>query len=91
MAPLHHVDVTSAGFDPVHMTATIPMEIFLFMSDNYVGSDKVCRRMHDQRKRLEMALVKSGQSKLKNDIYPNLAALGVGREAVDYARRTEDE
>ncbi len=101
VAPPHHVNyfdvdslqglVKSSGFDLMHVTATFPMELFLLMGDNYVGNDEVGRRMHERRKRLEMALAKGGQSKLKNDIYANFAALGVGREAVVYARRTEDE
>lgn len=100
VAPPHHVNyfdvnslrelVASTGFDPVHVTATFPMEVFLLMGDNYVGNDEVGRRMHQRRKRLELAMARGGQSKLKNDIYAHFAALGVGREAVVYARRTDD-
>lgn len=101
IAPPHHVNyfdvrslealIASAGFEPVHVTTTFPMELFLLMGDNYIGNDEVGRRMHARRKHLEIAMAKGGQSKLKNDIYAHFATLGVGREAVVYARRTNDE
>lgn len=100
VAPPHHVnyfDATSletlvrgAGFETLHGTSTFPMELFLLMGDNYVGNDEVGRAMHARRKHLEVTLERAGKSELKQEIYRRLAELGLGREAVIYARRSED-
>jgi SAM-dependent methyltransferase len=97
VAPPHHVNyfdvaslrdfVASVGFAPVHVTSTFPIEMFLLMGDNYIGDDEVGRRAHKRRMAMEHALAGGGGAKLKSDWYAAMAKLGLGREAVVYARR----
>jgi SAM-dependent methyltransferase len=75
------------GFDPRLREATYPMEWFLLQGVDYVGRDDVGRQCHGQRMALEMSLERSGLSHLRRGFRRWLAAQGVGREAVVYARR----
>lgn len=100
IVPEHHINYFSfaslrqlmekQGFEVVYETATFPMELFLLMGDNYIGSDKLGRECHTKRMRMEMLLDKAGEGQLKEDIYSALAKLNIGREIVMYARKTQE-
>lgn len=99
VAPRHHLNyfnfdslrhlLKKAGFEVVRETSTFPMELFLLMGDNYIGSDELGRICHGKRKRAEMLLEKSGLGSMKSELYDQFAALGIGREVVTYARKTK--
>lgn len=98
VAPPHHVNyfdlasleraVERAGFIVESSTTTFPIDLFLLFGDNYVGNDPLGRAVHGKRKRMEKALLRVDPA-LKRDLYKAFASVGVGREAVAYARRVE--
>lgn len=98
VAPPHHINyfdpsslaelVGRKGFTVLHQSTTFPLELFLLMGDNYVGSNPVGRTIHSKRKRMELNLSRAGANGLKLQIYSKLAELGIGRELILYARKT---
>lgn len=97
VAPPHHINyfdfdtlqslLRSEGFVIEKTEATFPIDLFLLMGDNYVGQDVLGRNCHQKRMQFEKNLRAAGQSNLKRKLYESLAKLGLGREAVVYARR----
>ncbi len=97
LAPPHHINYFSfttlkgllerTGFEVVHHTAMFPMDFFLLMGENYVGDDKVGRRCHRMRKRLDILLSASELEGFRKALYNLMATYGVGREVVMYARK----
>jgi SAM-dependent methyltransferase len=75
------------GFTPLRRTATYPMEWFLLQGVDYIGRDDVGRRCHAERMALESTLEAAGLGALRQSFGRWLAAEGIGREAVVYARR----
>lgn len=98
VAPPHHINyfnysslenlLTDTGFEVVYKSCSFPMELFLMMGDNYVGNDPLGRECHAKRKRLERFLWESGLNDLKQGLYEYMAGLGVGREIIMVARKT---
>jgi SAM-dependent methyltransferase len=96
IVPPHHINyfnarslerlLVNSGFEVVMQTATFPIDAFLLMGDNYVGNDKLGRRVHQKRKTFEINLAKAGMSRLKRDLYSAMARLGIGREIEILAR-----
>jgi SAM-dependent methyltransferase len=74
------------GFAVVQEDATFPMELFLLMGEHYVGDDAVGRGCHRKRMALEERLAASGRNDLRRRASRALAASGLGREAIVYAR-----
>ncbi|MHC1713406.1 MAG: class I SAM-dependent methyltransferase [Solidesulfovibrio sp.] len=99
IAPPHHLNyfttqsivalITRAGFTPLSVQGSFPMEFFLLMGENYVGDGPLGRACHAKRKAFETAMAAAGLSELKTKLYEQLAALGLGRTTQILARRNE--
>lgn len=99
LAPPHHINYFSfdslssvmerCGFEPIARTTSFPMEMFLLMGHNYVGSDKLGRELHGERKLFDLAFEDAGMHKTLAGFYRSLAAEGMGREAIVIAKRKE--
>ncbi len=97
VAPSHHLnyfdfDTLSAlldaqGFDVVAKETNFPMELFLLMGDNYVGSDAIGRALHAKRKRFDLAFTQAGRDGARRAFYRALAQAGLGRLAIVTARK----
>ena len=96
VAPPHHINYfdfdslerlfARAGFEVVNRNVTFPIDLFLLMGTNYIGSDDVGRKCHKQRMTLEKNLQAAGLTELKNRWYQSMGALGIGREVILYGR-----
>jgi 2-polyprenyl-3-methyl-5-hydroxy-6-metoxy-1,4-benzoquinol methylase len=75
------------GFEVLHQESTFPIDIFLLMGENYIGSDAIGRECHGKRMRLEINLFQSGAAELMASLYSKLSELDLGREIVMIARR----
>ncbi len=78
------------GFDILFTTTTFPIELFLLMGDNYVNDKKMGRKMHNKRKNLEFAFLKTGNEELRRKIYKSFSELKIGREFVIIARLSKN-
>ncbi|MCF8076618.1 MAG: class I SAM-dependent methyltransferase [Desulfotignum sp.] len=97
VAPPHHINyfdfsslrklLERCGFEIVHQEASFPMDMFLLMGENYVGNDALGRECHEKRKRFEMNFIKAEFRELKQALYKNLSNLGLGREAIFFAKK----
>jgi SAM-dependent methyltransferase len=97
VAPPYHVNYfdfaslrrlcARSGFAVVRETTNFPMEVFLLMGEHYVGDEAVGRACHRKRMRLEERLAAAGRNDLRRTLYAALAAAGLGREAIVFARR----
>ncbi len=97
VAPPHHLNyfsadslrclLTGCGFTVIAQSATFPMELFLLMGENYVGDDALGRACHGKRKAFETALRRAGEGGRLAGLYESLAAQGLGREIVLFARK----
>jgi SAM-dependent methyltransferase len=74
------------GFAVVQEDTTFPMELFLLMGEHYVGDDTIGRACHRKRMALEERLAAAGMNGLRRQASRALAAVGLGREAIVYAR-----
>jgi len=79
-----------SGFDTLRREATFPLELFLLMGEDYVGNESVGLACHERRMRMESQLCQGGAAELLEALYADLARRGLGREAIIYARRTND-
>jgi SAM-dependent methyltransferase len=96
VAPPYHVNYfdfaalarlcARVGLVVARTDTNFPMEAFLLMGDHYVGDETVGRACHARRMRLERRLADAGQDGLRRRLYAALAAAGLGREAIVYAR-----
>jgi len=97
VSPPHHINyfsydslgrlLTRNGFDIVSGTTTFPIDMFLLMGDNYVGSDETGRECHRRRMDFERNLIRAGKSELLEEIYTAFSKLGLGRELLVIARK----
>jgi SAM-dependent methyltransferase len=78
----------SAGFQVLRRAATFPLELFLLMGEDYVGNEAVGLACHERRMLMERRFNDSGAGDLLDAIYADLAARGIGREMVVYARKS---
>lgn len=76
--------LSANGFEVVSRNATFPMEWFLLMGDDYVGSEEVGLRCHQKRMRFEIALERLD---LRRSLHAYLAEQGLGREAIVHGRK----
>lgn len=72
--------ITDAGFEIYERSAMYPMETFLMMGLDYTKSEGIGRLCHHQRMLFDMGM----ESKQRRRFYKELAAQGLGREAVIY-------
>jgi SAM-dependent methyltransferase len=77
-----------SGFEILRREATFPLELFLLMGDDYVGNDAVGLACHQRRMRMEQRLCDARADSLLGTLYTDLAARGLGREIIVYARKT---
>lgn len=99
VAPPHHLNyfdrasltglVKRAGFEVSRTESTFPIDIFLLMGINYIGSDDLGRYSHGLRKNLEINLLTNGDEgkALFKELQNAFANLGLGRELVLLARK----
>jgi SAM-dependent methyltransferase len=97
VAPPHHINyfdfnslsslVARCGFEVVHKESTFPIDMFLLMGDNYIGSDEVGRACHSKRMNFEKAMSQSGSGGVLTGLYSAFAQQGIGREVVIYAKK----
>jgi 2-polyprenyl-3-methyl-5-hydroxy-6-metoxy-1,4-benzoquinol methylase len=78
---LSHV-VSTAGFRIAERGTSFPMELFLLMGLDYTANPELGLACHNQRKRFDLALEKSGLRETRRSFYRALAEAGIGREAV---------
>jgi 2-polyprenyl-3-methyl-5-hydroxy-6-metoxy-1,4-benzoquinol methylase len=98
VAPPHHLNyfdfdsleglLASEGLEPVRRETTFPIDLFLLMGEDYTTDDSLGRACHRRRMEMESALHESGRGGLLQDLYDSFAALGIGRHAIVYARRS---
>lgn len=98
VAPPYHVNYFTfrslrrtlgrCDLEVVREDTNFPMELFLLMGEHYVGDETVGRACHQKRMLLEQRLAAAGLNGLRRQLYATLAAAGVGREAIVYARAT---
>ena len=69
----------SMGFEPISITTTFPMELFLLMGENYVGDESIGKSCHDKVKKFEFAFEKGGKSPFRHDLYQSFTNLKIGR------------
>lgn len=101
VAPPHHINyfdfeslqrlLRSEGYAIERAEATFPIDLFLLMGDDYTANDALGRECHRRRMRFEQTLAAAGRSALKRDLYATLARHGIGREAVVYARKLNED
>ncbi len=82
-----HALVRRCGFSVGHVTATFPMELFVFMGLDYVNNPDVGRTAHAMRKRMELMLERLGLGDARRELYRALGLRGVGRDIVMLARK----
>jgi hypothetical protein len=68
-----------------HEEASFPMEMFLLMGQNYVGTRELGRTCHESRMAFEANLRRTGHSDALSAFYQALAAAGLGRQVIAYA------
>jgi 2-polyprenyl-3-methyl-5-hydroxy-6-metoxy-1,4-benzoquinol methylase len=97
VAPPHHINyfdfssirklLEKNKFKVFLEEGTFPIDMFLLMGDNYIGNDKLGRKCHGKRKRLELSLAKAGHNDMKRKLYQACADIGIGRNLVMYGRK----
>jgi len=75
-----------SGFEVVYETCMFPIDIFLLMGDHYVGDDVLGKASHERRKKMELAFQETGNLNVLNQLYEEMAKIGIGRELVFYSR-----
>jgi 2-polyprenyl-3-methyl-5-hydroxy-6-metoxy-1,4-benzoquinol methylase len=75
------------GFKIILKESTFPLEIFLLMGHDYIGNDKIGKKKHRERMKLEINLKNGGLNIIKRKIYQYFAELGIGRTAIIYAKK----
>jgi len=75
------------GFEVLHKESDFPVEFFVLMGENYIGNEKVGKRIHKKRCVLEENLESAGLNNLKRSIYKHFASLNIGRSVLMYARK----
>ena len=57
------------------------------MGLNYVKDPEIGKKIHNMRVKFELSLIKSGNSKLLQDLYSSYATLNIGREVYIVAKK----
>ena len=97
IAPPEHINYFSmkslqnlfkkTGFKPFYAESTFPLELFLLFGFDYIGNDKVGKKIHSMRINLEKILHSTGNNLMKRDLYNYFATKGLGREIIVYAKK----
>ena len=75
------------GFQILLKESTFPLELFLLMGINYIGNDKVGKKIHKNRIKMEMNFKNGDGVDLKRQIYQYFAKIGIGRTSIIYAKK----
>lgn len=76
-------------FSIERVTSTFPIDLFLLMDLNYIGNTELGKYCHSLRMNFEKNLMKSDHFNLLEQFYERLAQIGLGREAIVIARKTD--
>jgi SAM-dependent methyltransferase len=97
VSPPHHINyfnfnstqqlLKKIGFEIIQRQSTFPLESFLLMGLNYVKDPEIGKKIHKMRVKFELSLIKSGNSKLLQDLYTSYANLNIGREVYIVAKK----
>ena len=100
VVPDHHVNYfdskslnklfSNLRLNVIYETTSFPLELFLFMGDDYIGNDKIGRNIHKKRMTMEKHFSDAGENGFKRRIYNKLAEFGLGREITIIAKRKLD-
>ena len=95
IAPPHHLNyfdkeslsklLDRCGFEVVHNETTFPIDMFLLMSENYIGNDDLGRSSHTKRMNFDVNMAKNPT--LNARLKKAFADLDLGRELVMLARK----
>ena len=77
--------VEGSAMRVAHEEASFPMELFLLMGQNYVGTQEIGRACHQSRMAFEANLRQTGHADALSSFYQALAAAGLGRQVIAYA------
>jgi len=90
VVPRHHINYFDSkslnglfarvGIQSVYETTSFPLELFMFMGEDYVGDNVVGKSIHKKRMLLESHFNNSNNNSLKRQIYNKFAELCIGRE-----------
>ena len=90
VVPKHHINYfnlkslkgifSKIGFRTIFESTSFPLELFLFMGDDYIGNSSIGRTIHQRRMNLEKHFQKWDNNKLKRRIYNKFSEMGIGRE-----------
>jgi 2-polyprenyl-3-methyl-5-hydroxy-6-metoxy-1,4-benzoquinol methylase len=95
IAPPHHLNyfdkeslsklLDRCGFEVVHNETTFPIDMFLLMSENYIGNDDLGRSCHTKRMNFDLNIAKNPilNARLKKAF----AALDLGRDLLVIGRK----
>jgi len=75
------------GFKIILKESTFPLEFFLLMGHDYIENDRIGKKKHYERMKLEINLKNGGLNYLKRNIYQYFAELGIGRTSIIYAKK----
>jgi SAM-dependent methyltransferase len=71
------------GFDTVYAQGDFPMELFLLMGENYIGSPEIGSSCHSRRVQFDLGV----PGELRRKLYSALASAGVGRDCLVFGKR----
>lgn len=83
--------LNKVGFDEIFATSSFPLELFVLMGEDYIGNRKLGREIHIKRKCFDLAMEKSGNTKLRREIYKKFTELELGREITVIGRKKYKE
>ena len=79
--------LSKSGFKVSYVETSFPLEFYLLMGENYIGNDKLGRKIHGKRMQIDLAL-SAFSNDLKRQLYTHLAWLGIGRDITIYGQKT---
>lgn len=98
VVPEHHLNyfdhdslgrvLETTGYELVDRSTSFPMDLFLAMGRHYVGNGPLGRQCHLERVRLETGFAETGQLEKLHQLYRSMAQVGIGRDVVMVARKT---
>jgi 2-polyprenyl-3-methyl-5-hydroxy-6-metoxy-1,4-benzoquinol methylase len=80
--------LAKAGFKIIHKEVTFPIELFLFMGQNYIKNSELGRKCHTMRKQMEIDLSETGLGDFLEKLYGFFMEEGVGREFIILGRKS---
>ena len=99
VVPEHHINYfnicslknlfNNLGLVVFYETASFPLELFLLMGEDYIGNDKVGRKMHKYRMKMEKVFNDSNNNDFKRKIFDQFAEIGIGRELTMIGKKND--